>query len=49
MGTFAETANFDNRLSFADQGIHTVLPFSICRKQTKVRRFRFRFAARIFI
>jgi hypothetical protein len=32
--TFAETANVNYRLSFADQG--KKLPFSVCKKQTEV-------------
>ncbi len=35
MVTFADTANIDHRLSFADQGKQN----SVCRKQTGVRRF----------
>jgi hypothetical protein len=31
-GTFADTANVDYRLLFADQG--KKLPFSVCRKKT---------------
>jgi hypothetical protein len=42
MGTFAETAIVDYRLSFADQKTNK-LPFtvSICSKQTEVCRFHF--------
>jgi hypothetical protein len=43
MGTFAETANVDYRLLFADQGNN--FPFSVCRKQMEVCHFRFLFAA----
>jgi hypothetical protein len=41
MGTFAETAIVDYRLSFADQGKQTSV--SVCSKQTEVCRFRFPF------
>jgi hypothetical protein len=46
MDTFAETANVDYRLSFADQG--NKLPFSVCSKQTEVAVFLF-FLLNIFI
>jgi hypothetical protein len=48
MGTFAETAIVDYRLSFADQGKQTsvffsiLFPFFICRKQMEVAVFRSR-------
>ncbi len=41
MGTFAETAIVDYRLSFVDQGKQTSV--SVCSKQTEVCRFRFPF------
>jgi hypothetical protein len=44
MGTFADKANFDYRLSFADQRKQR-FRFSVCRNQTEVCRFRFPFAA----
>jgi hypothetical protein len=34
MGTFAETANVDYRLSFANQGKQTSIPFPFCSKPT---------------
>jgi hypothetical protein len=43
MGTFAETAFVDYRVSFADQGKQTSV--SVGSKQTEVCRFRFPFAA----
>jgi hypothetical protein len=42
MGTYAETAIVDYRLSFADQEKQTFV--SICSKQIEVCRFRFPFA-----
>jgi hypothetical protein len=43
MGKFAETANVDYCLLFAEQGKQT----SVCRKQTEVCHFHFPFAANI--
>jgi hypothetical protein len=40
MGSLAETANVDYRLSFADQGKQT----SVCREQSAVSFFRLSFA-----
>jgi hypothetical protein len=36
MGTFAETAIIDYRLSFAAQGKQTLFSDSVCSKQTNV-------------
>jgi hypothetical protein len=42
MGTFAETANVDYRLSFADQGKQTAIFHFRLRKQRKFSIFVFR-------
>jgi hypothetical protein len=44
MGTFAETATVDDRLSFTNQG-KLSFSVSICSKQTKLCLSRFPFAA----
>jgi hypothetical protein len=44
MGTFAETANDDYCLAFADQGKQTPFSVLICSCQTDVHRFRFPFS-----
>jgi hypothetical protein len=41
MGIFAETAIFDYRLLFADQGKETFVFVSVCSKQTQVCSFCF--------
>jgi hypothetical protein len=45
MGTFAETAIVDYRLSFAHWENKLLFSISVCSKQTEVSRFRFPFAA----
>jgi hypothetical protein len=42
MGTLAETASVDYRLSFADQENKLPLSVSVCSEQTEVCRFHFR-------
>jgi hypothetical protein len=45
MGTFAETATVDDRLSFTNQGNKVLFSVSLCSKQTELCLFRFPFAA----
>ncbi len=44
MGTFAEAAIIDNRLSFPDQGNKCPFSVSACSQKTEVCRFSFSFA-----